>query len=154
MTTRRVSALSRQIPADIDDYAANLTEFRVATDPGAVGAESLPVSLAGELERLRYVLKQFIGGTWWYDLANRCLTSIKGISITTTQAKNLRGEATLSSGTVNVTFATAEPDDQYVIVLGGNANETFRWSAKGTGGFTITSSNGSSTALVDWVLIR
>ena len=60
------------------------------------------------------------------------------------------GIATLSAGTVAVTFATALPSANYSITLAGNANETFRWASKATGGFTINSSNAGSTATVDW----
>jgi hypothetical protein len=82
------------------------------------------------------------------------LTHATGISGTTTPAKNLRGSVTLSGGTANVTFGTAEPDASYFPFLSSSANEIFRWSALGTGGFTITSSNGASTATVYWLIVR
>lgn len=82
------------------------------------------------------------------------IDGIMGLSGTTTDARNLRGSVTLSSGTAAVSFGNAEPDTSYFIALGGNANETFRWGSKATSGFSITSSNGSSTAVVDWHLIR
>lgn len=81
-------------------------------------------------------------------------STVSGISATTTRAKNLRGQAILAAGTATVTFATAETNTTYYIVLSGNASETFYWASKTTSGFTINSSNGASTATVDWVLIR
>lgn len=78
----------------------------------------------------------------------------KSISGSGTAAQNLRGQVTLSSGTASVSFGTAEPDANYHIALGGNAAESFYWSAKATSGFTISSSNASSTAIVNWILIR
>lgn len=82
------------------------------------------------------------------------MRTVGGISQTTAHAENLRGSVTLSSGSAGVVFGTAEPNNSYFITLAGSVNETFSWSAKATGGFTITSSNGSSTAVVDWILIR
>ncbi len=55
-------------PAHMDDYSVNLTTMRTATSPGDVGTESLATSLAGELERLRYAIKQAKGSpTYWYQ---------------------------------------------------------------------------------------
>lgn len=63
------------------------------------------------------------------------------------------GSATLASGTATVTFTENVPDTNFSILLGGNANETFYWSSKATTGFTINSSNGTSTATVDWTIV-
>ena len=41
--------------------------MRLITDPGAFGSESLATSLAGELERIRFVLQQLGGGLYWGD---------------------------------------------------------------------------------------
>ena len=64
------------------------------------------------------------------------------------------GSVALSSGTANVSLSPAEADTSYQIMLSCDANETLRWSSKATGGFTITSSNGSSSANVDWAVLR
>jgi hypothetical protein len=82
------------------------------------------------------------------------VTSAGGISGTSTTAKNLRGSCTFAGASCTVTFGVAEANATYYVALGCTADETFRWSAKGTGGFTITSSNGSSTATCDWILVR
>lgn len=83
------------------------------------------------------------------------LINTKSISTNSTRAENLRGEATFATAaTVAVTFATAEPDANYYVAIGGRANETFWVTAQATGGFTINSSNASSTATVMWILIR
>lgn len=97
-----------------------------------------------------------VGGVKLHATNDRTLDIIttRGISQTGTPANNLRGTVTLASGTATVSFATAEANTSYFIALSGNANETFRWGSKTTGGFTISSSNGSSTAAVDWHLIR
>jgi Pectate lyase superfamily protein len=61
-----------------------------------------------------------------------------------------RGTVSLVAGTANVAFPTNFPAATFSVILTGNANETFRWSAKAVGGFTITSSNVASIASVDW----
>ena len=83
------------------------------------------------------------------------ITGIESIAKGATSGHNLRGTATFATAaTVAVTFGTAEPDANYYLVITGDTGETYSWSSKATTGFTITSSNGSSTAVVDWVLIR
>jgi hypothetical protein len=80
---------------------------------------------------------------------------VGGLSATTTRAENLRGQVTFTSGSTKaVSFATAEPDASYFITLGGNVDERFWVTNKATLGFTINSSNATSTAVVDWHLIR
>lgn len=61
-----------------------------------------------------------------------------------------RGTATLAAGTVNVVFPKRMPTAAINLKLSTSANETMRWSSKAATGFTITSSNGASTADVDW----
>lgn len=50
--------IDNSIPAMFDDYSANVAQMRSTVNPGGVGFESLATSLAGEIERLRYVIKQ------------------------------------------------------------------------------------------------
>lgn len=45
-------------PAYIDDDSANLAAMQATTDPGEVSSESLATSLDGELQRLRFALKE------------------------------------------------------------------------------------------------
>jgi hypothetical protein len=83
------------------------------------------------------------------------LSAVAGLSGTTTECKTLGGSKVLAAGTGAVTFSTAEDDANYRVQLTGNANETF-YVAPGqtTGGFTINSSNGASTATVNWLIYR
>jgi hypothetical protein len=65
------------------------------------------------------------------------------------------GTVTLASGTSTApAISPNEQDAGYRISLSGDAAETFTWASKAVGGFTINSSNGSSTANVDWVVYR
>lgn len=65
----------------------------------------------------------------------------------------LSGRVTLSSGTFVVTFSTPEPSSGFVVALNAAANETVYVTGKSTMGFTINSSNVSSTAQVDWRIV-
>lgn len=83
------------------------------------------------------------------------ISGVQGISNTLTRAQNLRGSKTFdTSAAAAVTFSVAETNTSYFIALSGSANETFFVTNKGTGGFTLNSSNANSTATVDWHLIR
>lgn len=59
--------IDNMIPAVIDDYSGTTVEMRTVTDPGEVGTENPATSLAGELERIRFVLKEMKGTTHWYE---------------------------------------------------------------------------------------
>lgn len=67
------------------------------------------------------------------------------------------GTATLAAGTAAIDFSTEEledmPDTTYLVFLAGDTAETFTWASKATTGFTINSSNASSTANVDWMAL-
>ena len=65
-------------PAGVDDYSTTTTQMRITTDPGEVGSESLATSLAGELERLRFAIKEIKGSdaTQWYSSPGITLTDI------------------------------------------------------------------------------
>ena len=50
----------------IDDYSSTVVEMQTTTDPYPASSESQATSMAGELERLRYMIGQIIGGGQWY----------------------------------------------------------------------------------------
>jgi hypothetical protein len=66
--------IDNQDPQHTGDYSDNVTQMRTLTDTGDENTESLAATLAGELERLRFVLKdikaKINGGTavnQWYS---------------------------------------------------------------------------------------
>lgn len=65
-------------PSGVDDYSTNATQMRITTDPGEVGSESLATSLAGELERLRFAIREIKGtsAAQWYSTASTSLTDL------------------------------------------------------------------------------
>lgn len=54
-------------PGGVDDYSTNLAQMQSSVDPGEQGTESLPTDLAGEIQRIRNVLKEITGKTYWYE---------------------------------------------------------------------------------------
>lgn len=61
------------IPTMLDDYSSNQTEMQTQTDPGEVSSESLPTNLAGEIARLRFVIKRLLGNVYWYPRPNHTI---------------------------------------------------------------------------------
>ena len=58
--------IDNHIPTQMDDYSSTVAQMKTKTDPGDVGTESQATSLAGEIERIRFVLDAIIGGAQWY----------------------------------------------------------------------------------------
>lgn len=50
-----------------DDYSVDVAQMRLQADPGEVGTESLATNTAGELERLRFAIREIKGTTHWYQ---------------------------------------------------------------------------------------
>lgn len=59
--------VTNMTPAGVDDYSANVAQMQLTVSPGDVGSESLATSTAGELERIRFVIKRLLGTTHWYQ---------------------------------------------------------------------------------------
>lgn len=53
-------------PDGIGDASATTTEMQATADPYPAGSPSLATSERGELQRLRYLIKQITGETQWY----------------------------------------------------------------------------------------
>lgn len=58
-------------------YSTSIGEMQTSTAPtDASGSPSLATSIAGELARIRYMLRQLIGGAQWYTDPGRCLAAL------------------------------------------------------------------------------
>lgn len=77
-------------PAGLDDYSATVSQMRSTADPGESGSESQATSLAGEVERLRFIIKEITGKTYWYETPD---ASIADIGVITTRGDLIRGGA-------------------------------------------------------------
>lgn len=111
------NVITNFIPAKIDDYSSSVSQMRIQTNPGTEGAESQATSMAGEIERLRYVINRALGTTYWYDNPN---TSLTALAISAQTSKNR-----IDSGLVN----TDSQPSFLVPDTGTNANVRLKASA-------------------------
>lgn len=116
-------------PQGVGDYSENAAQMKLVTDPGTEGSESLPTSLAGEIERLRFMVQQITGETPWYASVGTNLkevsnfiaaqaTSDRIISARTT-GNSPRAKFLIPGGNDSVTLK-ASPEDPFVYSIGGN----------------------------------
>ena len=66
-------------PDTLDDVSGNLVEMQAVTDPYPAGAASLATTMRGEIQRLRYLLKQITGKSEWYVDPDTTLASISTV---------------------------------------------------------------------------
>lgn len=52
---------------NIEDISATVAAMQAAVDPGETGSESQATNLTGEIQRLRNMLQEVIGKTYWYQ---------------------------------------------------------------------------------------
>jgi Pectate lyase superfamily protein len=64
------------------------------------------------------------------------------------------GTAVLSGGVTTVSFGVPQPYAGYLVLVTGSACESYSVADKTVSGFTIASNNPSSTASVDWMVLR
>jgi len=60
------NVLNNSDPDGIDDASANATAMQATADPYPAASESLATDLRGELQRIRYIIKQITGEANWY----------------------------------------------------------------------------------------
>ena len=53
-------------PTNINDASDTATDMKTTVNPGGLGTESLATDIAGELHRLRYMVKLITGQAQWY----------------------------------------------------------------------------------------
>lgn len=98
--------IDNHIPEQIDDYSVDVTEMRVTTDPGESGTESRPTSLAGEIERLRFIIAEITGKTQWYESPD---TNIMTSGVSIDSDDNISGYgAKVEEKTADFTLSTSE----------------------------------------------
>lgn len=70
LNTEFDNLVNNLIPASIDDFSVDVAEMQSQVTPGGLGTESLAASLAGELQRLRYVIARMMKADFskqWYE---------------------------------------------------------------------------------------
>jgi hypothetical protein len=68
--------IDNQTPQMTDDYSTSAAQMQAESDPGELASESLPTSLAGELERIRYAIREAKGTTHWYQTPATTLAAV------------------------------------------------------------------------------
>lgn len=66
---------TNMIPTCMDGDSVNVATMQAVQDPYPASVESLATNLKGEIERLRYALKQGFGWTQWYVHPGNALTA-------------------------------------------------------------------------------
>lgn len=64
--TEHQNHINNMTPAGVDDYSATESQMQSTADPYPAAAVSQPTALSGELERIRYLIKQISGKSQWY----------------------------------------------------------------------------------------
>lgn len=107
----------------IDDYSATTTQMQTTVDPGDVGTESPATNLQGEIERLRFKIKQIIGGAQWYS------------------------DTPIAKGSLPA--AVAYEDEANVFTQANQFEKIKLDDVSGTAGFMVLQNNGGSIAFTN-----
>lgn len=111
--------LTNHTPSGMDDYSATLSQMKLQTSPGAQGSESMATSLAGEIERIRYVINRITGETYWYDAPDLSLSQANTLLTLGNQIPSNR----IVSGLID-----ANRKAMYLVPHGTNASATLTCS--------------------------
>ncbi len=84
-------------PDKMDDRSPNVAAFQADVDPGEVGTESLPTTLEGEIDRLRFAIKDAKGTNFWYESPGSSLADLSG-SISVPANRIVSGRTRSGSG--------------------------------------------------------
>lgn len=141
--------------AGLDDYSPDITTMRVTTDPYPASAESLPTSGAGELERLRYLIKQITGQAQWYIDPTKDLTQLLALTGGTMSgniamgSNKLTGLAAGSSNGDSVRYEQLNPGKILQIQAGSSSTtKTTTSSTYQTSNLTVAITPTASTSKV------
>lgn len=69
--------LTNLTAANVDDFSATVNQMQSTVDPGEVGTESKATSVAGEIQRLRFLIAEITGQDEWYESPT---TSLLGLA--------------------------------------------------------------------------
>lgn len=90
-------------PTAINDSSATVTAMRTTTDPGESGTESLPTTLDGEIQRLRFAIVDLKGTTYWYQTPTKTLAQMLPLSGGTVTGTITMSGATIAMGAQKIT---------------------------------------------------
>lgn len=126
--------ITNGIPGQLDDYSANAAQMQSTADPGESGSESLATSLAGELERIRFILKEMGGNrTQWYTSGWEI-----GSGLLDANGNELLKFAKVASAVNELTATNAATGSGPILsATGGDSNIDINLTPKGTGDVVV-----------------
>lgn len=139
--------LNNLTPSGTDDYSTNEAQMQSTADPYPGSVVSLATSGAGEIERLRYLIKQITGNPQWYNDPASNLSDLATHYVSTAS----HGATGAVVGTTNTQTLTNKTLTQPVIA---NFTDATHNHSNATGGGTlstasITSGTFAATRLSD-----
>lgn len=152
------NVLTNFIPQMMSGYSANAAQMQIQTSPGALGSESLATSLSGELERLRFVLSEITGQTYWYQAPVISLSQLNSaLGSAALQNKIASGLTTGATGSLQPIFLLPDGSAAKVTLKGSGTN--FVYSIAGASytintdvaitGLTLAPSSSNTAAVSD-----
>lgn len=127
--------LTNFVPLMIDDYSTDVTQMQVTADPGELATESKATTLAGELARLRHMIKEITGKTYWYQSPSDSLAGLAS-AVGTSVSVNRLISGRLRSSSDFPTFLVPSGVARTVTCKGASTN--FLYYVNGTQ-YTISS---------------
>jgi hypothetical protein len=118
--------LTNFTPAGMDDQSSNVATMQATVDPYPGASPSLPTDLAGELQRIRYMLAQITGETYWYVDPGGTLKSVplaaacSGNAATATSAYGIETESWSIRSDANVMIFSRGATIVATLNLAGN----------------------------------
>lgn len=119
-------------PQCLDDYSTDVTQMGSTADPYPGSVASLATSTAGELERLRHVIKQFFGWSQWYAHTEPYNLNRK-VFINDTANANMTLGLTINQGAADDYLLTLKSSDIAHVMTGVAETDTFGSFGKNTG---------------------
>lgn len=118
-------------PDGMDDTSANTSGMQATSDPYSGDAISLSTDLTGEIKRLRYVVNQILGSTYWYiypDYTEKTTTSTLVLSesvVTASATSTFTLTLPTAVGNKNKVYTIKKIDSSTnSVIIDGNSSET------------------------------
>src|SRR3990167_8035876 len=130
-----------QTPENTDDYSTNAAEMQATSAPDPAATESLATTMDGELQRVRYIIKQITGRSQWYIdpavyvtasgsliVGDPSLTGVQALDIVLENNKSLRWENAAGTTTSNIGISLDGSNNMVVGVPAAANYIEHRWA--------------------------
>ena len=114
--------LNNLTAANVDDFSASVSQMQSTVDPGEVGTESLATSVAGEIQRLRFLIAEITGEDEWYESPVSSLLGLSNAIGTGLTDNRIVSGAVRGSGSSQPIFLVAHGAARTVTVAGSTTN--------------------------------